>query len=423
MIRLLFAGSTVNLFLMPRAITPCGLPVTPAGDHHVSMSVALMDRYPEIKDLEKRAKRRIPSFAWEYLASGTGDESLIERNVTAMHNVQFVPEFLKGPLQPSVETEIFGINYAAPIGIAPIGLTALIWPGADGALARAAAECRIPYTLSTVATEKPEVAGPAAAGMGWFQLYPPKTEKLRIDLVDRAAKSGFTTLVVTADIPWPSRRERQRKAQVRIPPIIGPKLVAQAALKPAWTRALLENGMPHFRTLEDYSETSTMRDVAGFVGASLGNTLSWEYLEAVRKQWDGPLVVKGILSPDDAQRCVDSGADGIQVSNHGARQLDGAVAGIDALPAVVAKVGTQTKVLFDSGIRSGLDVARALALGAEFVFCGRAFMFGLGALGPVGAKHAFEILCDGLVNTMHQTGCERIDQLCERLAAPHHRDS
>ena len=375
-----------------------------------------MDRFPSISDLETRAKRRIPSFSWEYLASGTGSEALISRNVTAMNDVQFVPEFMKGPMEPEVKTELFGITYSAPIGIAPIGLTNLIWPGADAALAATASTCGIPYVLSTVATEKPEVAGPASGGMGWFQLYPPKADKLRDDLVDRAASSGFTTLVVTADTPWPSRRERQRKAQVRVPPVIGPKLVVQAALRPAWTRALRQHGLPHFRTLEDYSETSSMRDVAGFIGASLGNSLSWEYLAAVRKRWEGPLVVKGILSPQDAQHCVDAGADGVQVSNHGARQLDGAQAAIHALPAIVDQVGNQTKVLFDSGVRSGLDVARALALGADFVFCGRAFMFGLAALGSEGAVHAFEILNDGLINTLHQTGCEQLSQLSQRLA-------
>lgn len=379
------------------------------------MAGTLMDRYPSISDLERRAERRIPSFAWEYLASGTGDDWLVQDNLDAMHRIRFMPEFLKGDIDPSTQTELFGVTYDAPIGIAPVGLTSLMWPGADAALAGAAAKHRIPYTISTVATEKPEVAGPAADGMGWFQLYPPRQENLRRDIIDRAANSGFTTLVVTADVPWPSRRERQRKAQVRVPPVIGPKLISQAAIRPAWTMALLRNGMPRFKTIEDYPETKSMKTVAGFVSASLGNTLTPEYLTAVREQWDGPMVVKGILSPEGAQRCVDLGADGIQVSNHGARQLDGTVAGIDALAPIVDAVGGTVPVLFDSGVRSGLDVARAVALGASMVFCGRAFMFGLGALGDAGPSHAYEILKDGLVNTMHQVGCTRLDELADRL--------
>jgi L-lactate dehydrogenase (cytochrome) len=376
-----------------------------------------MDKYPAISDLESRAQKRIPSFSWEYLASGTGDDWTVQHNLNAMREVRFLPEFIKGAMDPVIETELFGISYAAPIGIAPVGLTSLIWPGADKALATTAAEKRIPYTLSTVGTESPEVAGPNAAGMGWFQLYAPREDALREDILDRAAQSGFTTLVVTADIPHPSRRERQRKAQVRVPPAIGPQLVAQAALRPAWTAALLRNGLPRFRTIEKYSEVNTMKTVAGFVSAALGSTLSFDYLAKVRDQWEGPMVVKGILSPTDARRCVDAGADAIQVSNHGGRQLDGTLAGIEALPAVVAEVGSSVPVLLDSGVRSGLDVARALALGASFVFCGRPFMFGLGALGPEGVAHAYEILRDGLINVMYQTGCNRTDELSDRLVA------
>ncbi|RZV46264.1 MAG: alpha-hydroxy-acid oxidizing protein [Acidimicrobiales bacterium] len=332
-----------------------------------------------------------------------------------MRKIRFLPEFLKGEINPSTSTELFGVTYDAPFGIAPVGLTSLMWPGADAALAAAAAKHRIPYTLSTVATEKPEVAGPAADGMGWFQLYPPKQENLRRDIIDRAAKSGFTTLVVTADVPWPSRRERQRKAHVRVPLAIGPKLITQTALRPAWTMALLRRGMPRFRTIEDYPETKSMKTVAGFATTSLGNTLSAEYLTAVREQWEGPLVVKGILSPEGARRCVELGADAVQVSNHGARQLNGTVAGIDALAPIVAEVGSDVPVLFDSGVRDGLDVARAIALGASMVFCGRAFMFGLGALGDAGPSHTYEILQDGLINTMYQVGCTSLDELADRL--------
>ena len=380
------------------------------------MASDLMDTYPSIADLEARAKKRIPHFAWEYLASGTGDEATVHRNLTAMRDVVFRPQLLKGLIDPIIETDLFGVAYSAPIGIAPVGLTGLIWPGADAALAAAAATRRIPYTMSTVATERPEVAGPNADGMGWFQLYPPREDALRETLVDRVQTCGFTTLVVTADVPTASRRERQRKAHIRVPPTIDPRLIMQAALRPAWSLGTLRRGLPRFRTLEDYIDTATMKNSAGFVGANLGGTLSFDYLARVREQWRGPLVVKGILDPDDAQRCIDHGADAVQVSNHGGRQLDGSIAGIDALPTIVHRVGDSVPVLFDSGVRSGTDVARALALGARFVFCGRAFMFGVAALGAEGGGHAYDILTEGLINTMHQLGCASLDELPDRLA-------
>ena len=382
------------------------------------MDPELMNNWPAISDLERRAHKRIPSFAWDYLDSGTGSEEALGRNIDSLAQITFRPQLLKGTLRPNTETSLFGVNYAAPVGIAPVGLAGLIWPGADLALARAAADRRIPYVLSTVGTESPEVAGPEADGMGWFQLYPPRDEAIRHDIIDRAQQSGFTTLVVTADVPIPSRRERQRKARIRVPPSIGPRLVAEVLRRPAWARALRRNGTPRFRCLEKYVDTASMSNMAVYVGTNLGGTLSWEYLTAVREQWEGPLVVKGILDVDDAQRCVDNGADAVQVSNHGGRQLDGAIGAIDALAPIVDRVGGQVPVLFDSGVRDGLDVARALAHGASFVFCGRAFMFGLAALGDAGPGHAYDILHDGLVNVMHQTGCDSLDQFADRLTTP-----
>lgn len=381
------------------------------------MAKSVMDDLPGIPDLERRAKRRIPFFSWEYLSQGTGAQVALDRNIDAINRITFTPQFMKGALSIDTEVEVFGVRYAAPIGIAPVGLTGLIWPGADEALAKAAAKHRIPYTLSTVATEKPEVAGPNADGMGWFQLYPPRDHDIREDLIDRVAKSGFTTLVVTADVPAPSRRERQRKARVRVPPVIGPRLVFHSAIRPFWAVEILRQGMPRFRGLEAYVDETSMKETAGFVGANLGGTLSWEYLDAVREQWDGPLVIKGVLGTDDAQKCIDHGADGVWVSNHGGRQLDAAPASIDALGPIVERVGDKTEIFFDSGVRDGLDVARAIALGASMVFCGRAFMFGLGALGADGPGHAYQILHEGLVSTMGQLGCERLDQLASRLDA------
>ncbi len=374
-----------------------------------------MDRYPAISDLERRAKRRIPSFAWEYLESGTGDDAARDNNRAALQAVQFRPQFLKGPLDPQISTTLFGTTYRAPIGIAPVGLTGLIWPGADAALAYHASHAEVPYVLSTVATTSPEAAGARAGGMGWFQLYPPRDPELRRDLIERAATAGLTTLVVTADVPSPSRRERQRKARIRVPPEIGPTVIAQAAIRPAWALATLREGLPRFEGLERYIDAATMKSTAGFVGAKLGGTLSWDYLEELRGEWEGPLVVKGILDPDDAARCVDSGADAVWVSNHGGRQLDGAIASIDALPAIAQRVDGAVPLLFDSGIRDGLDIARAIALGADFCFAGRPFLFGLGALGEVGVQHVLDILIDGLCTTMHQVGVENIDDLANRL--------
>ncbi len=380
------------------------------------MAAPLMDRYPAITDLERRARKRIPFFSWEYLASGTGADQAVQRNADALAEITLTPQLLKGQFEPAVETKLFGVTYTSPIGIAPVGLTGLIWPDADAALAAAAAERRIPYCMSTVSTTSPEAAGPAADGMGWFQLYPPREKDMRDDLIERARDAGFTTLVVTADVPARSRRERQVKAQIRVPPKIGPRLIAQSVVNPAWSMSVMRNGLPRFRTLEKYVDRATMRNIAGFVGASLGGTLSFDYLNEVRKQWRGPLVVKGILDPGDADRCLDNGADAIWVSNHGGRQLDGCIAAIDALPAVLDRVNGRVPVIFDSGVRSGLDVARSIAVGADFVFCGRAFLFGVAALGRKGALHAYDVLADELVNVMAQTGCRQLADLPLRLS-------
>lgn len=374
----------------------------------------LLTQYPGIRYLEAKAQKRMPGFSWEYLDQGTGTDRAKDRNVERLNEVLFTPEFAKGPLSPRTSTEVFGVTYSLPVGIAPVGLSGLLWPNSDRALAQTAATRRIPHVLSTVGTGSIEEIGPMARGMGWFQLYPPREAGLRTELIARVADAGFTTLVVTADVPAASRRERQTRAQLTLPPKIGPRLVAQSVLRPAWSLSILRNGLPRFRALEAHMDSTTLADAAGFVGAHLGGTFDWDYLRDLRQIWDGPLVVKGILHGADAELAVEAGADGVVVSNHGGRQLDAAPAAIDTLPSVVSAVGDATTVMFDSGIRGGLDVARAMAFGAQFCFCGRAYMFGLGALGDVGPDHVTTLIELELLSVMHQLGIESLDQLADR---------
>ena len=371
-------------------------------------------KYQTVDDLRRRARRRIPRFAWEYLDSGEGDERARDRNAESLQRVLLTPRFLKGELDPDVSTELLGVRYSLPVGIAPMGLTGLMWPGADMALADTAARCRIPYAASTVNTADVSEVGPRAGEMGWFQLYPPRDADVREDLLDRARRAGFGVLVVTADVPARARRERQTRERVSMPPRITPRHVTQAALRPAWTLGLLRNGLPRFHTLERYVNRATLRQLAGFVGASLGGSLSWDYLAETCELWPGPVVVKGILHPDDAERCVDSGADAVVVSNHGGRQLDAAPAAIEALSPIVERIGGRVPVLFDGGVRSGLDIARALALGADFTFTGRSFMFGLCALGTSGADFVASLFEQQLTSVMHQLGCANLTELRDR---------
>ncbi len=371
-------------------------------------------KYQTVDDLRRKAQRRTPRFAWEYLDSGEGEERAKDRNAESLQRVLLTPRFFKGELEPHIGTELFGVRYSLPVGIAPMGLTGLMWPGADLALADTAARCRIPLVASTVNTADVSVLGPRTGGMGWFQLYPPRDADVRDDLLGRARRAGFSVLVVTADVPARARRERQTRERVSMPPRITPRHVTQAALRPAWTLGLLRNGIPRFHTLERYVDRATLRELAGFVGASLGGTLSWDYLAETCELWPGPVVVKGILHPDDAARCVDTGADAVVVSNHGGRQLDAAPAAVEALGPVVERIGGRVPVLFDGGVRSGLDIARALALGADFTFTGRSFMYGLCALGTSGAEFVVTLFEQQLTSVMHQLGCERLAELRDR---------
>jgi len=374
----------------------------------------LLDKYPAISDLATKAKRRMPPVAWAYLETGTTNEDLLARNMDKFKEIILTPKFLKGELNPIIETELFGKTYAAPIGIAPIGLSGLMWPRAEMMLAETSKAFNIPYCLSTVAAETPETLSPYIGNNGWFQLYPPREPELRRKILRRAKDAGFKALIITADIPTPSRRERTKRAGMTITSKITPRFIWEGITHPRWTIESLRNGLPRLRTVEEYPEFMKMISVGKFVKEQQKFNLSWDYCKEVRDEWDGPIIIKGLLHPADALEAVSIGMDGIVVSNHGARQFDGAPASIEALPKVVSAVKGKIKIIFDSGIRNGLDVLRAMALGADFTLAGRAFIYGVGALGKYGGHHAADILIEDLKNNMTQLGIESLSELVEQ---------
>ncbi|MEM1388765.1 MAG: alpha-hydroxy acid oxidase [Pseudomonadota bacterium] len=374
-------------------------------------------RFPAISDLRERARARLPRFVWDYLDSATGNEAAATRNEVALDAVLFRPDILFAKPDFDLSTRFLGRDYAMPVGIAPVGMSGLIWPGAEVALARLAAKRKIAYTLSTVATQRPEAVGPKTDGAGWFQLYPPRDPKIRKDMLRRIADAGFEALVLTVDVPFPSRRERQRRGGLTHPPTLSPRILAQCAAHPAWSLATAMAGLPRLAFIEDYTGKSGALSSTGHVGYLIRTAPTWDYLHALRDLWPGPFVVKGVLSPEHAVGLQAAGVDAVWVSNHGGRQFEGAPASLDALVQVRAAVGPDYPLIFDSGVRGGLDVLRALALGADFVFLGRAFHYGLAALGPVdGPRHVLDILEQDIKANLGQLGLSGFSGLSERRA-------
>lgn len=375
----------------------------------------LMRSYPQIPDLERRARRRIPRFSWDYMAGGAGDESGVARNAAAFENITFSAEVLGAgarPGTPDLSVELFGRRYAFPFGVAPIGNSGIIWPRAAEYLASAAKEADIPFCLSTFATSSVEEVGPLAGGSGgngWFQLYPLEDPEKEDDLLRRAKQAGFGVLVVTIDAVYPSRRARDVRNGLSVPPKLNWKNFAEMVVRPAWCLASLADGAPKFKNVLPYfPENVTYTRIADMLGQLLSGTIDVPHLERLRKVWDGPMLVKGVLSADDTLRCRDAGADGVIISSHGGRSFDAFPGAVAVLPEIRAAVGPDFCLGLDSGVRTGTDVAKALALGADFVLLGRAFMFAVAALGEAGAAHAVEILRIELTSALNQMGCTEL---------------
>lgn len=365
-----------------------------------------------VADLKKRAKRRIPGFAFDYVEGGCNSEVAVTGNRAALDAVKLRADYLVPYKAPDLSTELLGQVYSAPFGIAPLGLTGIVWPNATLFHAKAAKQANIPFVLSTLSTNSIEQAAECAEENFWFQLYPPADLAIRADLIRRAEAVGCKNLVVTIDVPAAGQRPRDIKNGLAIPPRISPKSILQSAMCPEWSIATLRAGLPQFASIVPYMENiSNMEDVANYIRSTLKDVVDQAMLKTIRDSWQGHLIVKGVNNVGDALLAVEAGADGIIVSNHGGRQLDAAQSTVDTFRDIKAALPEHIEVMVDSGVESGVDIARLLAQGASAVFAGRAFLYGVGAHGEQGAQHTIDILRDELAQVMSQLHCELPSQI------------
>ncbi len=373
-----------------------------------------MRRYPTAFDLRDLARRRMPNFAFEYGDGGAGTDGGIRRNWAAFDAVELMPRYGKVIAPPSAQTKILGKSYAAPIGIAPVGGPGTCFPGAERYLAAAAQAARVPYTLGVLSGITVEQAAEIAPDVLWFQMYrfANNNHKIGLDLVRRAAAAGVQALVLTFDTPARTTRPRESKSGIPHPFRLTMKMRLDAMSSPAWMASLARNGIPRFVSLTPYMGGNlSLEESTAFIRREQGGAFTWDELKLYRDAWKGPLVLKGVLHPADAEMAVKAGIDGILVSNHGGRQIEALPASIDALPAITEAVGGKISIIVDSGVRSGVDAARAVALGAEAGFAGKAFMWSLGALGPDGPAHYINLLTEDVRATLGQTGCNTVAEL------------
>jgi (S)-mandelate dehydrogenase len=367
-----------------------------------------------IEDLHKMARRRLPKIVFDFIEGGVEDELGIARNESAFARFCLMPRYLVDVARPDQSARLFDRIYASPFGISPTGAAALFRPGADLMLAESAATANVPFIMSGASTASIEAAARIAPTHSWYQLYVARDPQITEDLIRRARDAGLGTLVLTVDVPVSSKRERNMRNGFGRPLKMSWPIMFEAITHPGWMASYWRSGTPLMANWAPYAPAGSNADqVADFVSTQMPWVPTWADLEKFRKLWPRHLVVKGIMHPDDAVRAVGLGVDGIIVSNHGGRQLDRAPASIEVLPAIRQAVGNSVTLMLDSGIRRGADILTALALGADFVFVGRATLYGAAVGGLAGVRKAISILRKEIELTMAQIGCPSLDQLDE----------
>ena len=369
-------------------------------------------KYPSTEDLRSLASKKIPTFAFEYLDGGCNEDVNIKRNTSDIRKIELTPNYIRKSFTPNLKTKLFDKIYDVPFGVAPIGLQGLIWPNSPNIIARASNKYNFPFILSTVSTSDIETIGKITDGNAWFQLYYPSNKSIRHDILERAKNSGCQVLVLLCDVPTFGYRPKDIKNGLAMPPKMSLKNMLQILKCPEWAFKSLLNGKPGFETLKTYMKGKmNLKQLGKFMNDTFDGRLDEEKIKPIRDIWKGKIVLKGIASKIDIEKSISLGIDGIIVSNHGGRQLDAGSSTINSMMSLVKKYEKKTTIMIDSGLRSGVDVARVMASGAKFCFLGRTFMYGVGALGNNGALHTFEMLKKQLNQVMIQIGCEKTSDL------------
>lgn len=372
-------------------------------------------RIQAIDDLRRIASKRVPRVAFEFMAGGAEDFFTLENNREVFERIRFRPRTLVDVSRRSTEVEVFGKTFGFPFGIAPTGAAGLYCHRGETAIARAARAANVPFVLSTSSFEPMEDVARDAGGTLWFQLYMSKDRAAAERLVLRARDAGYEALVMTSDVPVPANREYNDRNAFTVPYKLNASTMVDGLLHPDWLlnvflRTLWKSGVPRYRNL-DTSVGGKIVAKSRTESRANRDSLTWDEVRWLRDLWPRKLFVKGILRPDDALAARAAGADGIFVSNHGGRQLDGAVSPMEVLPHIRAAVGPDFTIMADSGFRRGSDIVKALALGANMVFCGRAALFGVAAGGEAGAHRAVEILGSEVRRVLALLGCPSIAEL------------
>jgi L-lactate dehydrogenase (cytochrome) len=366
-----------------------------------------------IDDLCRLARRRLPRAVFDFIEGGAGDERTVARNRAAFERLLFQPRILVDVSKREQATAVLGERVATPVLVSPTGMAGLCWPKGEVAAARAAHDAGTIYTLSTHSSCSIEEVAAEAPGPLWFQLYVWQSRELTRSFVDRARAAGYRALVLTVDVPIISRRERDLRNGFTVPPRITVRNALDTLRRVGWVRRVLLGPRLTLANLVGApgAPRTDILTLAGVAHRQVDPSIAWADLAWFRSLWPGPLVLKGVLSPADARRAADHGVDGLVVSNHGGRQLDGTPASVEALPEIVDAVGDRVEVLLDGGVRRGADVVRALALGARAVMVGRPYLYGLGAGGAAGVRRALEILAGEVDQTLALVGVPRVADL------------